>query len=76
MIKCDGEHLSFYELTIEEKTLFYQQKKQGMLTLPSDEVSTEQYEMMVHALADAGYEPAPANLHPQVLTEGVEPSRL
>ena len=56
MIKCDVEHLSFYGLTIEEKTLFYQQKKQGMLTLPSDEVSTEQYEMMVHALADAGYE--------------------
>lgn len=56
MIKCVPNHVSFYGLTIEEKTPFFQKQKEGALTLLPDEQSAQHYEAMVRCLENAGFE--------------------
>ena len=49
-------HLSAYALTIEDKTVFGHQLKQGIISSPEDEQYEEQYLSMCEILKSAGYE--------------------
>jgi len=48
-------HLSFYELTLEPGTLFFQQEKQGKWRLPENSIQTEMYIEGVRFLESKGY---------------------
>ena len=50
------EHLSVYELTIEQGTVFYEQKRQGMLDLPDEEASLSMFKYARETLSAGGYE--------------------
>jgi putative oxygen-independent coproporphyrinogen III oxidase len=49
-----GEHLSVYQLTIEENTAFAGAWRQGAFTLPPEETAARLYEITQARLADAG----------------------
>ena len=49
------EHLSIYNLTIEEGTLFSRQYAEGRLLLPSEDEQTTMYELGIDRLRSAGY---------------------
>jgi len=55
-LALEPEHLSLYNLTLEEGTPFWQQSQQGELTLPSEEVQLDMYETGMTMLTCAGYE--------------------
>lgn len=50
------QHLSFYSLTVEEKTALAHQVKKGKIELPKEESYSEQYLFAHHRLQDAGFE--------------------
>lgn len=50
------EHISAYNLTIEEKTVFGRWKKKGKLNEANEDFSTEQYKILTEGLGTAGYE--------------------
>jgi oxygen-independent coproporphyrinogen III oxidase len=52
----DPEHVSLYELTIEEKTVFGREFKNGSLILPSEEDQMEMLKTARAFLIDNGYE--------------------
>jgi oxygen-independent coproporphyrinogen-3 oxidase len=56
-IAWQPEHLSAYNLTIEEKTRFAVEKKSGWLTLPDDGQQTEMFEAGRERLTNAGLFP-------------------
>ena len=55
-ISLHPEHISMYDLTIEEGTLFWQEQQQGKLSLPDEETQLEMYETGIAVLQQAGYE--------------------
>lgn len=50
------EHISLYNLTIEEGTPFWQQHQRGSLSLPDEETQLAQYQTGCRMLTQAGYE--------------------
>jgi len=50
------EHLSVYELTIEEHTPFGDQVRQGRLDLPGEDVALSMFELAQEVLSARGYE--------------------
>ena len=55
-IELSPEHLSLYCLSIEEGTLFHKKKKQGILSLPSEEEIILLYQAAQNRLKKAGYD--------------------
>lgn len=51
-----ANHISAYCLTIESNTVFSKMQKSGELELPSDEESLEQFQHLVKALKENGFE--------------------
>ena len=56
MISFDLPHLSIYNLTIEEQTVYAHQAKKQVLSLPSDDHQNQQYLLAEELLAEHGYE--------------------
>jgi len=50
------EHLSIYELTVEEGTAFAELEKQGRLNLPHEDETASMFELARQVLTAAGYE--------------------
>lgn len=50
------EHLSLYNLTIEEETEFGARHRLGMLALPDEDLSADMYEWAIDRTAAAGFE--------------------
>lgn len=50
------EHISAYNLTIEEKTVFGRWKKKGKIHEAGEDFSTDQYSLLIDKLGKAGYE--------------------
>ena len=49
-----GDHLSLYQLTIEEGTAFHHQFKRGKFLLPDEDLAAEMYALTQDITADAG----------------------
>jgi oxygen-independent coproporphyrinogen-3 oxidase len=49
------EHLSLYNLTIEEETEFGRRHRLGQLALPDDDLSADMYEWVIDRMAAAGF---------------------
>jgi oxygen-independent coproporphyrinogen-3 oxidase len=49
------EHLSIYNLTVEERTPFGAMKRDGLLAFPEDGVAAEMYEIVLSRAERAGY---------------------
>jgi len=56
MLNYDLQHLSIYNLTIEEQTVYAHQAKKQRLSLPSDNRQNQQYLLAEQVLTDHGYE--------------------
>ncbi len=50
------EHISYYELTLEEGTAFYQKARKGKLSLPPEDEVIRMYEFVHSFLVEVGYE--------------------
>ena len=50
------EHISAYSLTIEEKTVFGQQKKKGIFPIETEETAASQMETLMDELGNAGFD--------------------
>lgn len=55
-VEMGPEHVSLYELSIEEGTQFARMCTDGDLDLPDDDAQLEMYEMAISALTAAGFE--------------------
>ena len=55
-IRLSPQHISLYDLSIEEGTEFYTMNKAGLMTLPPEEMQVEMYLVAVNRLEEAGYE--------------------
>jgi oxygen-independent coproporphyrinogen III oxidase len=55
-VELDVQHISAYNLTYHEGTVFYDQLKKGILKELPDELSLQQFEMLISILKDAGFE--------------------
>lgn len=55
-IRAGSDHISVYDLQLEEGTPFAKWHDQGKITTPPDEVSAEMYAVAVATLTGAGYE--------------------
>ncbi|MDP2889919.1 MAG: radical SAM family heme chaperone HemW [Bacteroidota bacterium] len=55
-VELDVQHVSAYNLTYHEGTVFYEQLKKGILRELPDELSLQQFEMLVKILKEAGFE--------------------
>lgn len=55
-VELDVQHVSAYNLTYHEGTVFYDQLKKGILQELPDELSLQQFEMLVKILKEAGFE--------------------
>jgi oxygen-independent coproporphyrinogen-3 oxidase len=49
------EHLSLYNLTIEEKTEFGRRYRAGLMSLPDEELSADMYEWVMDRTAETGF---------------------
>jgi len=49
------EHLSLYNLTIEENTEFGRRHRAGLLSLPDEDLSADMYEWTLDRMQDAGF---------------------
>jgi len=56
VVSMDPEHISLYELSIEEGTKFAELCAKGQLDLPDEELRLEMYEAAIAMLTAAGYE--------------------
>ena len=54
-VSLSPEHISLYDLSIEEGTEFHAKQKAGRLTLPPETVQVEMYLLAVSRLKEAGY---------------------
>ena len=50
------EHVSIYNMTIHERTLFDRWRSEGRLTLPNEDEQIEMFELLLDRLGEAGYE--------------------
>lgn len=55
-LELEPEHISLYELTIEEGTKFSQLCTEGRLSLPCEDAQIDMYELAIAKLKAAGYE--------------------
>lgn len=55
-VELDVQHISAYNLTYHEGTVFYDQLKKGILKELPDELSLQQFELLIQILKDAGFE--------------------
>ena len=55
-IELDVQHISAYNLTYHEGTVFYEQLKKGILNELSDELSIQQFELLIKLLKEDGFE--------------------
>ena len=55
-VQLDIQHISAYNLTYHEGTVFYDQLKKGILKELPDELSLQQFEILIRTLKDAGFE--------------------
>ena len=55
-VELDVQHISAYNLTYHEGTVFYDQLKKGMLKELPDELSLQQFELLIRILKEAGFE--------------------
>lgn len=55
-IQLDVQHISAYNLTYHEGTVFYDQLKKGILKELPDELSLQQFEVLIKRLKEAGFE--------------------
>ena len=55
-VELDVQHVSAYNLTYHEGTVFYERLKKGILQELPDELSLQQFEMLVKILNEAGFE--------------------
>ena len=50
-----GDHLSLYQLTLEQGTAFYTQWKRGQLHLPDEKIASDFYEQTQEIMTKAGF---------------------
>ncbi|HEX7583547.1 MAG TPA: radical SAM family heme chaperone HemW [Prolixibacteraceae bacterium] len=55
-LELDVQHISAYNLTYHEGTVFYEQLKKGILNELPDELSLQQFELLIRILKEAGFE--------------------
>ena len=55
-VELDVQHISAYNLTYHEGTVFYDRLKRGILKELPDELSLQQFEMLISILKEAGFE--------------------
>jgi len=55
-VELDVQHISAYNLTYHEGTVFYDQLKKGILRELPDELSLQQFELLIGILKEAGFE--------------------
>lgn len=55
-VELDIQHISAYNLTYHEGTVFYDQLKKGLLSELPDELSLQQFELLIRILKEAGFE--------------------
>ena len=55
-VELDVQHISAYNLTYHEGTVFYDRLKKGILKELPDELSLQQFELLISILKDAGFE--------------------
>jgi len=55
-VELDVQHISAYNLTYHEGTVFYDQLKKGILKELPDELSVQQFESLIRILKEAGFE--------------------
>lgn len=55
-VELDVQHVSAYNLTYHEGTVFYDQLKKGILKELPDELSLQQFELLIKILGEAGFE--------------------
>jgi oxygen-independent coproporphyrinogen-3 oxidase len=55
-VELDVQHISAYNLTYHEGTVFYDQLKKGVLKELPDELSLQQFELLIKILREAGFE--------------------
>ena len=55
-VELDVQHISAYNLTYHEGTVFYDQLKKGILKELPDELSFQQFESLIRILKEAGFE--------------------
>lgn len=55
-VELEVQHISAYNLTYHEGTVFYEQLKKGVLKELPDELSLQQIEMLIQILKEAGFE--------------------
>jgi putative oxygen-independent coproporphyrinogen III oxidase len=55
-IEVDVQHISAYNLTYHEGTVFYDQLKKGILKELPDELSLQQFQLLIDLLKGAGFE--------------------
>lgn len=53
--KLKIKHVSYYELFIEENTVFYHQYKKGILKLTDNDLQAEMYELIINHLKEFGF---------------------
>ena len=53
--ELDVTHISYYSLILEDKTVLQYQLDKKLISLPSDEVTSEMYKLIIKSLKDAGY---------------------
>jgi len=56
VIELDVPHISAYNLTYHQGTVFYDQLKKGILKELPDELSLQQFQLLIRLLKDAGFE--------------------
>ncbi len=54
-VSLGPDHISMYNLTIEEGSRYYNETKTGKFKLPPEEVQAEMYKRGIEALAEKGY---------------------
>jgi oxygen-independent coproporphyrinogen III oxidase len=55
-LELQPDHLSLYNLTIEDKTEFGRRHRAGLLSLPDEDLSADMYEWAIDRMAAAGFE--------------------
>ncbi|MHB9037440.1 MAG: radical SAM family heme chaperone HemW [Armatimonadota bacterium] len=55
-LRLEPEHISLYELTVEEGTRFAELCAQGKLALPDEDLQIDMYELAITSLKAAGFE--------------------
>ncbi len=55
VIKFNVQHISCYQLTVEEKTVLHHKIKTGIIAQPDDERTEKQFLILIDKLRDAGF---------------------